>query len=175
MRASVGSRGGLVTIHRMMESVTLQVYEEEPPAVAEAVQRGLIHHAAEAGQVLTKAPITLAARDARGELIGGLLAEVEYDWLHVRRLWVDPACRGRGLGTRLMHVAEQHAHRQSCRGIHLNTFGFQARGFYEKLGYIVFGTLPDTVPDCIRYFLRKACRDASDDHSDSVDCTSIKA
>ncbi|MDB5536981.1 MAG: Acetyltransferase family protein, partial [Devosia sp.] len=40
-------------------------------------------------------------------------------------------------------------------GIWLDTFSFQARPFYEKLGYSVFGTIPDYPPGGARYFLSK--------------------
>ena len=40
-------------------------------------------------------------------------------------------------------------------GIWLDTFSFQARRFYEKLGYVVFGELPDYPAGHSRYFLQK--------------------
>jgi hypothetical protein len=38
----------------------------------------------------------------------------------------------------------------------LDTYSFQARGFYERLGYAVFGTLDDYPPGQSRIFLHKA-------------------
>ena len=38
----------------------------------------------------------------------------------------------------------------------MDTFSFQARPFYEKLGYRVFGQLPDYPRGQTRYFLAKA-------------------
>lgn len=37
--------------------------------------------------------------------------------------------------------AEQEAIARGCRGAWLDTYSFQARGFYERLGYAVFGIL----------------------------------
>ncbi|MGC6728099.1 hypothetical protein ACP0GO_26835, partial [Escherichia coli] len=37
----------------------------------------------------------------------------------------------------------------------LDTYSFQARGFYEKLGYTVFGTIDDFPPGHQRFFGRK--------------------
>ena len=45
--------------------------------------------------------------------------------------------------------------RRGCRHAHLDTFTFQALGFYEKHGYSVWGALDDLPPGFTRYFLRK--------------------
>jgi GNAT superfamily N-acetyltransferase len=63
--------------------------------------------------------------------------------------------RGAGLGRQLMEQAEQEAIHRGCHIIWLDTFTFQARGFYERLGYTVFGTLEDYPPGHSRFFLRK--------------------
>jgi hypothetical protein len=39
--------------------------------------------------------------------------------------------------------------------VYLDTFHFQARPFYERLGYQLFGTLPDSPPGGMRYYLYK--------------------
>jgi ribosomal protein S18 acetylase RimI-like enzyme len=40
-----------------------------------------------------------------------------------------------------MKKAEEIAANRGCLGIRLDTFSFQAPGFYEKLGYRIFGRL----------------------------------
>ena len=55
-----------------------------------------------------------------------------------------------------MEQAEREAIRRGCRTIWLDTFTFQARGFYERLGYSVFGTLEDYPPGHSRFFLKKS-------------------
>jgi hypothetical protein len=49
----------------------------------------------------------------------------------------------------------REAIRRGCRGAYLDTFSYQARPFYEKLGYAVFGTLDDYPPGHQRFFMRK--------------------
>jgi hypothetical protein len=46
--------------------------------------------------------------------------------------------------------------RRGCVGVWLDTFSFQARGFYEKLGYRVFGEVADYPPGHTRHFLKKS-------------------
>ena len=63
--------------------------------------------------------------------------------------------RGRGLGTDLMAQAEAEARRQGCREMWLDTFAFQARPFYERLGFEVFGQLDGPAPAFPRWFMKK--------------------
>lgn len=42
--------------------------------------------------------------------------------------------RGKDIGTRIMLAAEDEAIKRGCIGSTLDTFSFQALGFYEKLG-----------------------------------------
>jgi hypothetical protein len=48
--------------------------------------------------------------------------------------------------------------RRGCHGVWLDTFTFQARGFYERLGYSVFGAIEDYPPGHSRHFLKKDLR-----------------
>lgn len=90
-----------------------------------------------------------------GEVLGGLYGSTGYNYLHVDMLFVPESMRGSGLGTRLMQQAEEEAQRRGCHGAYLETFDFQAPGFYQRLGYAVFGRLENTPPGHTRFFLRK--------------------
>ena len=74
-------------------------------------------------------------------------------WLFVKFLWVSHGLRGRGVGRELMDRAEVRSRERGCHSAWLDTFSFQARGFYEKLGYEEFGRL-DYPPDHHRHFMR---------------------
>lgn len=94
-------------------------------------------------------------RDEARNTIGGAVGSSYYGWLVIDLLWLPESLRGTGLGTQVMRLAEQEARARGCTGIRLDTFSFQARGFYEKLGFSVFGTLPDHPPGHTRYWLAK--------------------
>jgi hypothetical protein len=53
-----------------------------------------------------------------------------------------------------MKRAELYAVERGCTDALLDTFSFQARPFYEKLGYRVFGMLERFIPACRRRSLR---------------------
>jgi ribosomal protein S18 acetylase RimI-like enzyme len=64
-----------------------------------------------------------------------------WDWLQIDTLWVDEAARGRGHGRALVQRAEQIARERGCLNARVDTFDFEARGFYAQLGYRVYGEL----------------------------------
>ncbi|MFL5595680.1 MAG: GNAT family N-acetyltransferase [Gemmatimonadaceae bacterium] len=99
-------------------------------------------------------PVRFIARDELG-VIGGLLGHTRWKWLYVAKLWVDDRGRGRGIGTQLMAAAEELALARGCTDASLDTFEYQARPFYEKLGYELFGTLDGYPPGYRQFYLRK--------------------
>ena len=95
-------------------------------------------------------------RNEDGEILGGALGDTWGLWLYVSDLWVDPALRGKGYATKLMNAIEQLAIQRGCTNSYLDTFSFQARPLYEKLGYKVFGTLENHPKGHSHYFLKKS-------------------
>jgi ribosomal protein S18 acetylase RimI-like enzyme len=130
--------------------------EEQPSAEdARAVVTGLVAYNDSQAEPEGAARLVLLVRDGDGTIRGGLLGYTHWNWLFVSHLWVHDSLRGRGLGRELLGRAEAEGIARGCRNAHLDTFSFQARGFYESLGYEVFGTLDDYPPGHSRYFLRK--------------------
>lgn len=91
--------------------------------------------------------------DPDKNLAGGLSGVMAWGWLFIDAVWVDPSARGQGVGRRLLAMAERHGAEAGCHSVWLDTF--QARGFYEKLGYTVFGLLEDYPAGQARAFMRK--------------------
>ncbi|HEX8669976.1 MAG TPA: GNAT family N-acetyltransferase [Allosphingosinicella sp.] len=100
-------------------------------------------------------PLAVLLRDGAGEAVGGLWGKTGYGWMFVEFLSVPETLRGRDFGSALMAKAEAEARQRGCAGAWLTTFSFQARAFYEKLGYRVFGELENSPGDNIRIFMRK--------------------
>ena len=94
--------------------------------------------------------------DENGQIVAGFVAEM-YCWkvIYVDMVWVDETCRHQGLGTKLIRELERIALEEGCTLIHLDTFDFQAKDFYIKLGYEVFGVLDGFPGNHCRYFLKK--------------------
>lgn len=101
-------------------------------------------------------PVNLFLRDDGREVLGGLLGAIWGGVLFVRILWVAQARRGQGHGRRLLEAAERRAVERGCRHVFIDTFSFQAPGFYEKQGYEIYGRADDWPVGHTHYFLRKA-------------------
>lgn len=87
-------------------------------------------------------------------LDGGLYARHGYDWCYIDLLVVPEEMRGTGIGSTLIEEAEAEARRRGCVGVWLTTFSFQAKPFYEGLGYAEFGKLEDHPVGHSCYYLR---------------------
>ena len=91
-----------------------------------------------------------------GGIVGGAAGDTHYGWLYLSLLWVEEAHRGAGWGRRLVERFETEALGRGCRRAWVDTYGFQAPGFYERLGYQEFGRLDDFPPGSARHFFWKA-------------------
>jgi GNAT superfamily N-acetyltransferase len=100
-------------------------------------------------------PLNIFLRDENGTIHGGLLGDIWAHWLHISYLFVAEELRGQDHGTRLLELAEQEARTAGCRHVHLETFDFQAPGFYARFGYEVFAELPGYTEGHTFYYLRK--------------------
>ena len=100
-------------------------------------------------------PVGFFLKSRSGEWLGGLLGNIWGGWLHVTHLWVAAPARHSGNGTRLLRAAEQYAVERGCFAATLETASFEARPFYEKLGYEVFAALEDYPPGHTKFYLRK--------------------
>jgi GNAT superfamily N-acetyltransferase len=89
------------------------------------------------------------------EIAGGVVAQIYWDWLYIDLMWMKADLRGQGYGSQLLTLVEDEARKRGAKHAHLDTFSFQAPGFYQKHGYQVFGELQDFPQGCQRYFMTK--------------------
>ena len=89
------------------------------------------------------------------KLIGGAIGFVQYNWYFLDMLYVDEDYRGQDIGTNLIKCIEDFSKKENLTGIRMETWDFQARGFYEKNGFIVYAEIKDCPPGTTDYFLKK--------------------
>jgi len=135
--------------------------EREPAAEdAAALSQGIIdfNRANVPGleEVAEEIKFFVLARDESGLLQGGIRAVCYWNTLHIELLWLDEAARGSGLGAKLMTEAEDYARAHNCENAFVETTSWQAKPFYERLGYTLMATLPDRPKGHASHYLAKS-------------------
>ena len=121
---------------------------------------------AEPPEALAQAHVTLFGACIESELLGCVVLKQLQDeaslehYGEIKRLFVDPAARGRGLAMRLMAQLEAHARASGIGVLRLETGIAQpeALGLYRRLGFVPrgpFGDYPKDPPDPFSVFLEK--------------------
>lgn len=103
------------------------------------------------------APLQIYALDEHGVVIGGLIGETNGipEWLNISVIWITEEQRGQGLGRQLMSMAEEEAKRRRCRYARLASSDFQAPGFYQAIGYKIYGKLENCPQGETVYYFHK--------------------
>ena len=138
-----------------MADVSVELLRRNDPADRAAVAGPLVAFNRAAVPSEPREPLAILLRDGSGAVTGGLWGRFTHDWLFVELIVVPAALRGSGLGRRLMALAEDAARGENCVGLRLDTFEFQAPGFYDKLGFTPFGVLLDHPRGRSRIFPQK--------------------
>lgn len=132
--------------------------DDPAPDARAAIETPLIQYSeAAAGSARdARLPVITIEDPETGETVGGLWGRTARRHLQIQLLFVPDALRGAGLGNELIRMAEDEARQRGCVGVWLDSYSFQAPGFYERLGYSQFGVIEDYPPGHARHFLRKA-------------------
>ncbi len=136
-----------------MDDVSLQVGGADLE-LGKFIVHGLVHYNCNRTGGYDSTPLTVRLENA-GRCLGGLVGRTYWGWLHIETVWIEEQSRGLGLGERVVREAENEARRRGCHGAFLDTFDFQAKPFYEKMGYSTFGHLENFPSGHERYFMKK--------------------
>lgn len=132
----------------------LEFRSTDSPAEHEmaAVEAGLERHNHTAAPLGDVRPVAAFATDASGRIVGGATGRWWGSCCELLQLWVNPAHRARGVGSRLLAQFEAHARSHGCRIFYLTTLSYQAPDFYRRHGYAELARI-DGYPDGIAKFL----------------------
>ncbi len=136
-----------------MDVIELDITSD--PDAARAVREGLAAYNRSRVEDDGYRELTVFLRDPDRAVVGGLLGDTYWGWLSINIVWVAESLRGQGYGRALLAMAEREALQRGCHHAHLDTMSFQARPFYEREGYTVFGALHDVPMGHSRYFMQK--------------------
>lgn len=138
-----------------MSSERFEIQISSNKADHDAVLQALLDFNASRVGPSGKVELTFQIKDAAGNLIAGANGFNHWNYFFLAHLWVSEKERGNGTGKRLLKKIEEEAKARHCTHCWLDTFSFQAAGFYEKLGYERFGALDNYPTGHQRYFYFK--------------------
>ncbi|WP_314584076.1 GNAT family N-acetyltransferase [Paenibacillus terrigena] len=98
--------------------------------------------------------VNLFLKDETGQIYGGIIGEICWNWMEIQYLFVDAAYRGAGYGKKLLAEAEKLAREKQCEFMKLDTLSFQALDFYKKQGFEVYGVI-ENAGRHTHYYLKK--------------------
>ncbi|KGO85074.1 acetyltransferase [Flavobacterium rivuli WB 3.3-2 = DSM 21788] len=104
----------------------------------------------------TWTPLDFVIKNESGIEIAGILSGIGYwNGLDIKVLWVAEAYRKTGIGSLILKHTEDAAREKGATVAMLDTFDFQAEGFYLKNGYKVIGEVQNFPPGHRRIYLSK--------------------
>ncbi|MBN21250.1 MAG: GNAT family N-acetyltransferase [Bdellovibrionaceae bacterium] len=106
-------------------------------------------------EVKEKHPLVITVRDSEEGIVGGVAAKTFGSWLLIENLWVHESLRGKNMGTQILNRLESAARKRGCKYVLLDTLNFQARPFYEQLGYQVQWIQENYPKEGCKYFMTK--------------------
>ncbi|MBI1777834.1 MAG: GNAT family N-acetyltransferase [Proteobacteria bacterium] len=134
----------------------ISIADRITPPLRAAIEDGLADYNKERVGHIDSWPLAITLCDpATGEPVGGLLGRTSLGLLFVDLLFLPKSARGRGIGRRIMALAEAEAKRRHCTMAVLYTMTFQAPEFYAELGYEAFGRVEPDPPGQARIYMRK--------------------
>jgi putative acetyltransferase len=99
----------------------------------------------------------LVARDGTGRAIGTGALALFGSWAELKRMWVVPEARGRGVSKIILETLEATARREDVRCLRLET-GIENRAalaLYERAGFTRCDPFGDYRPDPLSVFMQK--------------------
>ena len=134
----------------------LSLSSEADPAAEAIIGDGLNAHNDRIVGYADRMPLNVVVRDGEnGKVIGGISGRTSLGLLFIDLVFLPDTLRGQDVGTKMMALVEDEARRRGCRSGVLYTISFQAPGFYQRLGWMVFAEVQCDPPGTSRVFLRK--------------------
>ena len=136
--------------------MNIKLISIEDDLAGEFINRAFTDYAVKKDVDLNFEEYCYVAENDDGVIIGAITGRAYYNEVHIGDLIVDESYRGADIGSRLVKTVEDAYSNRGYEKITLTTFGFQAPGFYEKLGYSLEFVREDKDPRLSKYFYCKS-------------------
>lgn len=135
-------------VHALIGELDAYLYSLYPPENV---------YALDIASLLAPGVLFAVARDEARAPLGCAAILLTPAYGEIKRMYVRPAARGRGLARRLIEALEGEAAQRGCRRFMLETGPTmqEALALYERLGYRRCGPFGDYPDDPLSVFMRK--------------------
>jgi ribosomal protein S18 acetylase RimI-like enzyme len=122
-----------------------------------------IHNSSHAAcSIISEQPYTIFITSHKDKIIAGAIGHI-IEYAHIGKsckvstVWVDTNQRKKGLGKKIMDEVTNYAMNKKCKNIHLETYEWQAKPFYEKCGFRTVAVAPNVqkMHGMEQYYMRK--------------------
>lgn len=112
--------------------------------------------------VVSEQPYTIFVTSTKNKIIAGTIGQIiEYKNMgkscKISTVWVDEKHRQCGLGKEIMNATINYAKNKKCQNIHVETYEWQAKPFYEKCGFTTVAVAPNVqkMRGLEQYYMKK--------------------
>lgn len=130
-------------LNRAYDPKYTYIFQEKPDAIYQdiLIEKDQVFH--EKHHIKDKLDCALIVALDQQSFVGGISYDIYDNTIDINRLAVIDAYRKKGVGTSLMQMVEKEALKLGIEFLQLGTTTFQARAFYERLGFHVVHTIKD--------------------------------
>ena len=116
------------------------------------------HHALDLAAVAAEKVLFALVRDEAGQAVGCGAIVLSPEYGEIKRMYVRPAQRGRGIARKVLETLEAAAAQADCRLLKLETGPSQpeALALYARCGYETCGKYGNYTDDPLSVFMQKA-------------------
>lgn len=131
----------------LIDSITNFIWTDEAQGYVDFIQEKLKIYRKSQGTAHTENEYTIFITSPDKKIIGGAIGEIQSfsnfgNWCYIDDVSIDIDYRQHQLGRELFKQIDDYARSKNCRYLHVETGEWQARGFYEKVGFKVEATFP---------------------------------
>ena len=116
-------------------AITYDLTDSPTPAELAVIDAGLDAFNQAQNELSNVRKLVVTAHDEARSIQGGALGRTWGECCELLQLWVAESSRRKGIARSLVQRFEREASVRGCKLVYLDTFSFQAPGFYEALGY----------------------------------------
>lgn len=139
----------------MKIELSVQPSEEELKVIRDGINEYNAPYLPDIGAFDSGFRFVINATSESGDFLGGLQASIAWNYCVLELFWLTEKTRGKGIGSKLIEQLVIFAREKGLEHIRTETLDFQAKPFYEKLGFRVYGELDNIPKGHKSYFLVK--------------------